>query len=363
MLLVEKSRMSEQLFDSNVIITSLEEDKIAVTELMLEFNIVGLNYVFLAKSKNIINDYWYWRACEDSLKRASCLVLVMSKRFFLEENKIRRESFWYEVGVMEARGQNVIPYIIDIEKNEWDNYLNKTPIRQKQATNNINDLIKIIETTRAFKKSFYAERDIALYANSRIFYSKISVLFNIKKEVLEFIYDRLKRLDDDDIQTKNDILNLLHREVNFGIKLHRFGRYCFIQHPYYSTYLAEAQVLNLDCNPTNIVNHFTILSQNVNNGVCAVKVDFILPNHEILGVAFKPYMEINKNSVIKKGDLVKLLQLENNEQLCEEKMDIIMAKTDKTERVYFNLYFDDDNQIVECNDEEIGKTCNFFYAK
>ena len=67
MLLVEKRRIYEQQLDANVVITSLEEDKSKVTDLMTEFNVVGLSYVYLVKGKKIEKDFWYWRACEENM--------------------------------------------------------------------------------------------------------------------------------------------------------------------------------------------------------------------------------------------------------------------------------------------------------
>lgn len=363
MLLVEKERLKEQLFDSNVVITSLEEDKEAVTEMMTEFNIVGLNYVFLAKGKEIVKDFWYWRACEESLKRASCLIIVMSRAFFAEENAERREAFWYEAGLMEARGQSVIPYFCDIPRGEWDGFISKTPIRQKQATDSVDELINQIELTRAFKKSFFKDRKVALYGNSRTYYTKLTVLFNIKKEVLDGILARLKLLEDDEVQTRSDILNILHREINFGARIYRFGKECFIKHPYYSAYLPEAEILDIDCNATNADNRFNMLSQNINSASCAVKVDFILPNHEVLGVSVKPYMEISKNSVIRKADLINLLKSECGDEIFNEKLDVKEASTPRTDRVYFNFYFDDDTLIIDCDNPDFGKSCNYIYAK
>ena len=363
MLLVEKQRITEQQIDANVIITAMEEDKLSVTELMTEFNVVGLNYIFLTKRDGVQNDFWYWRTCEENLKKAGCLVVVMSRAFFADENRDRRDAFWYEVGVMEARGQSVIPYMLDIDRSEWDSFLTKTPIRQKQATGDIAELIGQIEETRVFKKSFFRDRDIAYWGNSRVFYSELSVIFNIRKEVVDGILERLKMLDDDEIETRVDALELLHKELNFGIRLHRFGKSCFTDHPLYSAYVAEAEVLNMDCTPVNSYNRFTLLSQNLNNGSYAVKVDFILPNHEIFGVAFKPYVEVGKNSAIRKGDLLRLLEQESTKEIFDTKLDAVVVPTDKTQRVYFNLYFDDDQMLVDCGDEKIGKLCNFVYAK
>ncbi len=363
MLLVEKRQIIQQQIDASVVIVALEEDKGAVTDFMTELNVVGLNYVLLTKNQNVQSDYWYWRACEDSLKKAGCLILIMTKRFFAPENEERRKAFWYEVGMMEARGQTVIPYMLDIDKTEWDSYLTTTPIRQKQAAGNFVDLIKQIEQTRVFKKNFFSDREIAYYGNSRVFYSEISVLFNIRKEAVDGILNRLKLLEDEEMDTRQDVLNILHREINFGIKLHRFGKSDFTEHPYYSVYKEEAEILNLDCTPANIYNRLTLLSQNLNNGSYAVKVDFIFPNHEVFGVAFKPYMEINKNSPIRKGDLLKILELETSKETFDNKLDAVCVATEKTQRVYFNLYFDDDLMLFNCDDQEIGKTCNFVYAK
>ncbi len=363
MLLVEKRRIIQQQIDASVVIVALEEDKVSVTDFMTELNVVGLNYVLLTKSKNVQGDYWYWRACEDALRKAGCLIVVMTKAFFAPENEERRKAFWYEVGIMEARGCSVIPYMLDIDKTEWDSYLTTTPIRQKQATGNFVDLIKQIEDTRVFKKNFFNDRNVAYYGNARVFYSEISVLFNIRKEAVDGILNRLKLLGDEEMDTRQDVLNILHKEVNFGIKLHRFGKTDFTEHPYYSVYKEEAEVLNIDCMPANVYNRATLLSQNLNNGSYAVKVDFVFPNHEVFGVAFKPYMEINKNSPIRKGDLLKILELETTKETFDNKIDAVCVPTEKTQRVYFNLYFDDDQMLLNCDDEEIGKTCNFVYAK
>lgn len=362
MLLVEKKQITRQI-DASVVIVALEEDKLSVTDFMTELNIVGVNYVLLPKTENVVSDYWYWQACEEALEKASCLVVIMSKTFFAQENEDRRKAFWYEVGLMEARGQVVIPYMLDIDKSQWDSYLTTTPIRQKQATGSFEELIKQIDETRVFKKHFFNDRNVAYYGNSRVFYSEISVLLNIRKEAVDAILARLKLLDDEDINTTQDILELLHKEVHFGIKLHRFGKPDFTEHPYYSVYKEEAEVLDLDCTPSNVYNRFALLSQNLNNGSYAVKVDFIFPNHEIFGVAFKPYMEINKNSPIRKGDLLKILEFETTKEIFDTRLDAKWTPTEKTHRIYFNLYFDDDKMLLPCNDDVIGQTCNFVYPK
>jgi hypothetical protein len=74
-------------------------------------------------------------------------------------------------------------------------------------------------------------------------------------------------------------------------------------------------------------------------------------------------MEINKNSPIRKGDLLKILELETAKETFDSKIDAVCVSTEKTQRIYFNLYFDDDQMLFECNDDLIGKTCNFVYAK
>ena len=375
MLLVEKKRITQQQIDASVVIVALEEDKLSVTDFMKELNIVGVSYVLLPKSENVESDYWYWRACEEALQKASCLVIVMSQAFFALENEDRRKTFWYEVGIMEARGQTVIPYMLNIDKSQWDAHLSSTPIRQTQATGNFVDLIRQIEDTRIFKKHFFSDRNVAYYGNSRVFYSEISVLLNIRKEAVDAIWERLKQRKDikkilpEDVNIDNDsdttkwILDKLQEEIHFGIKLHRFGKPDFTEHPYYSVYKEEAQILNLDCTPSTVQNRFTLLSPNLNNGSYAVKVDFIFPNHEIFGVAFKPYMEPAKKSLIRKDDLLKILEFETSSEIYETRLDAKWTPTEKTQRVYFNLYFDDDKMLLPCNDEEIGNTCNFVYPK
>lgn len=297
------------------------------------------------------------------MKKASCLIIILSKKIFIVENTARRESFWYEAGIMEARGKKVIPYMLDIPRNEWNNYLSNTPIRQTQATNDISELIVQIEQTHTFKKNFFRDRTIALYGNSRVYYSEMSVLINIRKEVLDSVLKRIQLLDDDGIQTRIDVMKLFQKEIHFGINLYRFGKDCFIKHPYYSAYVDESQILRQDCNSINYDNRFNLLSQNINNASFAIKVDFIIPIHEVLGSAIKPYMEISKNSVIRRNDLINILRYESNEEIFDQKLDVVSESRGKTNRVYFNLYFDDDNMLMECNDEIIGAKCNYIYAK
>lgn len=51
MLLLGKERLVEQRFDSNIIITAFEEDySHEILDLMTEFNVLGLNYMFMGRS-------------------------------------------------------------------------------------------------------------------------------------------------------------------------------------------------------------------------------------------------------------------------------------------------------------------------
>lgn len=369
MLLLGKERLAEQRFDSNIIITAFEEDySHEILDLMTEFNVLGLNYMFLGKGINIENDFWYWKSSEENLQKANCLVIVLSPTVFLPENAKRRESFWYEVGVIEARGKKVIPYFIKMDKKELGKCLEETPIRQMQATNNIEQVVEQIEQVRTFKKNYFTERNVALYGNSRVFYTKMSVLFVIKNEVLDRIYNRALNLEEDDIQTKNDVIQLLQKEINFGIKLYRFGKECFITHPYYSSYIDESKILNMDCYSVNEDNRFMILSQNPSVGV-TIKVDFIIPNHEIFGVSIKPYMEVSRNSIINKNDLKYFLECDLNNSEFLEKVAISdtflnnqESETSKN-RIYFNLYFGEDVFLIKFLDGDEEKTCNYIYAK
>lgn len=371
MLLLGKERLVEQRFDSNIIITAFEEDySHEILDLMTEFNVLGLNYMFMGKGLNIENDFWYWKSAEENLQKANCLVIVLSPTVFLPENSKRREAFWYEVGVIEARGKRVIPYFIKMDKKDLGKFLEETPIRQMQATNNIDQVVEQIEQVRTFKKNYFLERNVALYGNSRVFYTKMSVLFTIKNEVIDKVYNRALALEEDDIQTKSDIIQLLQKEINFGVKLYRFGKECFINHPYYCSYVDEAKILNIDCNSINEDNRFMILSQNPSSGV-TIKVDFIIPNHEIFGAAIKPYMEVSRNSIINKDDLKYFLEcdLDGNGYLdkvaiSDTFLNLPESETSKNKsRIYFNLYFGEDVFLIKFLDGEEEKTCNYIYAK
>ena len=362
MLLVNKETIEEQVFDSNVIITALEEDRALVTDIMKECNIIGLNYLFLGKSTTVLDDFWYWKASEETLRKANCMILAMTPNFFKKENEIRRHTFWYEVGVMNGHGLLVIPYMINIPHDRWDKYLSKTPIRQTHATGNPEDLMQKIDATRVFRKKFYTDRDVALYGNSRIFYTKLTVLFRITDRTLERIFSRVEQLDDDEISSTEDVISYLQKEINFGTLLYRFGQDLNISHPYYQAYQEEALPLHVDCTPTSAFNRFVVLSHSTDDGVYTVKVDFIIPNHEIFGASFKPYMEIGRNSVLRESDLRDILTDDSGETLCRGKLDICPVTTDKTLRLYFNSYFDKDQIIVPC-DSVIGQTCNFVYPK
>ena len=50
-------------------------------------------------------------------------------------------------------------------------------------------------------------------------------------------------------------------------------------------------------------------------------------------------------------------------EIFDSRLDAKCVPTEKTQRVYFNLYFDDDKMLLPCNDEIIGQTCNFVYPK
>ena len=361
MLLVDKTDIKDNYNDANIVVTALEEDLPNISPLLRGFDDAGLFYTTLVKSNHFENDYWYWRTGEEILKKATHLILILSPRFFKESNKERCEAFWYEVGLVEARGQHVMPFVIDIQKELWDSHLHKTPIRQKQATDDCEKLISTIEQSLSLRKKFFTDKSISRYGNARVFYSKLSVILNIEESLVEEMYRRLCALNDDEIKTQNDVLMLLHKEINFGIKLYKFGKECLTEHPYYTSYREEGLVLNYDCLSMKSQNRFILLSQEANNGYFPIRIDLLIPNHEILGVSFKPFMEVQKNSVIMKNDLLDLIRRENEES--SDIMDPVFENTPKTNRVYFNLFFGDELLLVNCSDSNLGKRCNYIYAK
>lgn len=365
MLLVDKKRIASKRLDSGIVVTACEEDAELVADLTRRFAVLGINYVFLSKPKDSMHDYWYWRACEECLRAATIMVIVMTERFFSEEDGERRETCWYEVGAMDAKGYGVIPYFVGIPQSKWDDYLSRTPIRQTQATGDLDELIAEIERRRAFRRTFFTSGETAAFANPRIFYTEQTVLFSVPGSVPDAIVERMKLMDDEEIVERSDAVALLQRELNFGVRLHRFGRREFVDHPYYRPYKAEAVVQNTDVAAGGNTNRFSLISINVNKSAFVIKVTFVMPNHEVLGVSYKPYIEIDKSSPVLLSDAMDLLTLSAGGEDNIRHSDIVTADNGDKQRIYFNLYFDGEGMIVDTagEDEEIGKTCNFVYPK
>jgi len=316
----------------------------------------GTSYTAVMKGIEECSKNDYVKSTCDIMDACRVSVVMLSRELFLKENEDMQNLFWYEVGYMSSKGVKIVLFFLDIPKNERNDYLTTTPVRQVQGTDNVDELIELLDSMRVEEKIFYSDPEVNKYASKRISYVKLTSLFNIYKKDIEKIYNTLCDMDED-VEDENEVLNELLAELRCGCTVMRFNheeKLGVEVEPYYP----EVHTIKRDY---PIKQHYikpSVINSSASPDIYAtIRAEFILPIHSLLGVTFKPFLSIKRISRFK-AEHIKDIILHNANHETENR-DIAFYKAEKEQRIYFLFEVDTVDSHEEFN--EYGDKLNHLW--
>lgn len=339
---------------------SLNESKLEeCREFLDELDKYGFNYYLYVKSKeNLDNDFLVEKSIYNCLK-ADVGIIVLDDET-LNDPQMYNYTM-HEAGVL--IGKKLMLYNGGLSL-ESLNLFSKSPIRDVQLASKEN-IIEAVKNFITLPLNIFKDESIDCYTRNRIFYVKFVVMLDLRYNSLLKIYERLSKVRDD--ITLNDVYTMLEESVMTGIRVLHFGQKISFENIGYWPYHQEMKRLDLDFPLRSMFSKIKTFKKiecgekvDPTDLVGSIKMEFVVPNNEILGVSFLPFFEIQDNDITP-SDLVTILV---DDGLKKEQ--IVKKIVDDKVRVYFPLNIEDGRLFYDAKDdvkEEYSETVNYFYPK
>ena len=352
----EKLKNTE-IIGSKMLLTYLEEDESKLKDLIDVLDAQGIYYSSLQKSLKICKKNQYLLNAEKEIEGSKIAVIVLSKAFFEEQNRVLQNLTWYETGCLLGQNKKIVLYFLDIDKNELQEKLYKTPVRQIQGCNKMEDLLEFIATNNIMENLFYSDGIINRFASKRIFFVKLTTIFNIYRTNIAEITSQFNRFGNETYDEKT-VLDLFLQELVSGCTVLSFNRKNVLGKEF-TPYLEETEILTKDF-PVNFqYSKPELLEYSSADDIYAtVKSEFIIPMHALLGVDFKPFLAIKRRSKFKTDQMLSILKKNFNSSDLFER-DIYIKNDEHLQRVYFLL----DLEVFNTQKEAVGKKANYLYPQ
>ncbi len=321
----------------------------------------GINYFLAIHSNDNIYNPIYAMLCNDNLFKAKSGLII------LDDNTLFNQDYFnmvmYESGVILGQSKNLYVLNNNISKDGMEKYI-KSPINIVQLTNK-EKVIEAIDKSEYLPKNLFSDDEVNKYSKDRIFYISLLVMMDIKLGTVKKIQKRLNTILDEEISYK-DALKSLEDSLSTGVTVLNFGKSEIFKSPGLWPYEKETEILEKDFPVRSAFNKIKVFKSDFNNAegdtdiVATIKMEFIIPNNEVLGVSFKPFFQIEDNSIIP-NDVIELLV---SDGLNKESIKV-MPHNDNY-RIYYTMNCDNGSMncdIIESLKNKYSQTCNFIYPK
>lgn len=352
----EKLKNTE-IIGSKLLITYLEEDDEKVKVIKETLDERGIYYSAISKNLKTCKKNIYIPTIEREIDECKIATIVLSNAFFEERNKELQTITWYEVGRMLGENKKVVLYFLDIDKDTIQEKLYRTPVRQIQGCSTLYDLLEFSNKNHILENHFYADSSINRFASKRIFYTKITTVFNIYRQNIKEIQGQLNRFSDIEYDEKG-ALDLFLQELVCGCTVLRFNRKeCLGKE--FSPYFKETDILLKDF-PSNFqyIRPEVLDYSSADDIFATIKSDFILPVHSLLGVDFKFFVAIKKRSKFKTDNILSIIK-KNYNTLDLSDRDIYIKNSEHLQRVYFLLDLD----VVDAQGLDVGTKAHYMFPQ
>ena len=344
---------NSEYFPGRVLVSYVSADKPSACEIEDRLLQAGIRFYESEKNAQLCAKDGYGTHFRSCAKICDVAILLIGKSLFLPENASMRRMFWYEVGYLTVSARKMLLFFTDIDRSERSEYLYRTPVRQIQGTDSIEELLAQITQTNQ-DPVFYADSQVNKFAFSRIDFAKITVVFNIYKKDVEKMQAFLARIDED--MTQQEILDQFLQEISFGTKVVSFNQEQKLGAEF-DLYREEVHTLVKDY-PINYAYAKPHLLENSmqNEVVAAIRADFVFPVHTLLGVDFKAFVELPRHSRFKTEHLQDFLLSNLPQENARDSADLYMDKSNH--RLYFLLDLPDTHEDSHC-----GTRVNYLWPR
>ncbi len=358
MYIYSKEKLKDtEIIGSKMLLTYLDEDKEKVNGLITLLEERGVYFDAVPKSMKICKKNSYISDIENQIDSAKVGVIVLSNAFFEDRNADLQNITWYEIGRLIGQKKKIVLYFLDISSGDIAEKLYRTPVRQIQGCNNINDLLKFIDDNNIMENLFYANSDINKYASKRISYFKITPIFNIYHSNIKEMTEQLNKFGDD--YDEKTVLNMFLQELICGATIVSFNKKKNLNEAFIQ-YMDEVDILMKDF-PVNFqYSKPELLDYSSNEDIYAtIKAEYIIPVHALLGVDFKPFVAFKKRSKFRPNFITHILEKNYNTTDLSDR-DIFMKTDEHLNRIYF--LFDMESHDEE-NTEIVGSKTNYIFPQ
>ena len=358
MHIAHKEEIHDATRDVLYYISVSEKSKLKIRPYLNELYARGLEYFLAVKSKNDLENPVMMRLCEENIKKASVAIFVLDDEMMAVPEFLNLTLF--ECGVISSCQKEVYLVNNSTDKEKFIAAFNELPIREMQLTS-FEAVIEDIDSRRTLPQNLFAEKAVNEYANERIFYIRMLISLDIHYGSLEKIYNRLEGGE-----TMEYILERIQRDVSAGLTFFHFEKAERRGHACMWPYRDEMQTLCLDFPVRNSFPKLKLCKMSFEDEneetdiVATYQLELVLPNNELLGSSFKPFLMVG-NSIILASDLEDMLV---REDVARDAIKVV--KQDRVKRVYFPLSVNGHNLDCEIDEkllENYGKTCNYVFPK
>lgn len=359
MYIAHREEIKDELGDITVYISVTESKASLVESFINDIKLEGFKvHVFVKNSSNFENLHLVNHANEMLLK-ADVGIIVLDD-LCLTDQKMN-EFTMYEAGILISK--KLYLFNADLSKEAIDLF-SKSPIRDVQLSNQ-KSIISALGKYITLPRNLFNDKEVDLYAKDRIFYIKFLVMMDIRYASVKKIFKRLSRINDD-ITEEGQALSMLEDSMTTGVTVIFFGRKDHLTNDSIWPYKAEMKILERDFPVRSVLNKVKVFKKSFEEEnedqdvVATMKLEFVVPNHEILGVSFQAFFQLEETEILP-NDIINILVADGI-----PRDNITVHEHGEMTRVYYPLYVDNNRRVIEAIDEmkeKYGPMSNYFYPK
>lgn len=362
----------ENFKQGGILICYIKDDYQQICENILHYlDTAGYIYYLLEMTPESCQELYFQYDAEEKIQKAECAIFIYSPIYQNKKYLACQQMFYYIMGRIESRQKEVYPFLLNMESKKMkDSLRGKPKFVETQWTNSTQTVINQIKKLKVSKELYFKDNpSLNTQVLPRIKQVKITAILHIYQDILKWAWDEGM----DDIHSEFDesserrMIDDLYRNLKVGAIVIRFGKAETIMQPAFSPYLPESRIILFDSpahydktilpkpiegSGFNLVSDATANERKISS---TIRLEFLVPVHDILGTSFKPYILISKESYWKRNHLLALIK----DTMVNEST---IKSIDKENKLYFLLpiYTIDPGQ--EINDM-VGMNCNFIYPK
>lgn len=345
----------------NLIVTYLSDDKQDVQPLLAFLKENGYAYVENEVGLQAIIKSAYLTNMHALLDNCGCYILFVSENLELPQNRVLRNSIFYQIGYLNSRRQDkdiVIPYL---KNKSCMKVLKDSPIHNDSGDSTFDSIMRALgaddDRFRTLKKhnTFYADDRLNRLTQNRIAYRRLIVSMDITEEDFKAAYDKYRSTVNELSKTEQEFINDLHTNMSCGARILSFGTEDKLT-THLFPYAEEQKCLDTVEFPTTFsCSHVYKDDNDKRDNIKGVyTLEYILPIHKLLGVNFKLFVQAKEDTELD-VEVLEILFQSNFQDKHDKKVN--------GNNLYFSLDFPNAEPFPFDHSLGIGTIADFLYPQ